>query len=295
MPTSSSFPSVAEAISRATGSPFRPTGSASIGGGCISRASRINGEDGRSFFLKQNDLDFLDYFEAEAEALLEIEATSTVRVPGVIAFGKTAQASFLALSYIEEGSPSPSSQRDLGRQLARLHQIRQPYFGWKRDNCIGATPQPNPPGENWPDFYRDHRLDHQFSLAKAKGQSFHGASDLMENLSAFFVGYSPSPSLLHGDLWGGNASSDQRGDPFVFDPASYYGDRETDLAFTHMFGGFSPAFHQAYEEVYPLDPGFKIRKILYNLYHELNHFNLFGGGYASSAQSSINQLLERLP
>ena len=291
----SSFSSVAKAISEATGSVFEPSGSSSIGGGCISRATRITGTDGRSFFLKQNDLDFHDFFEAEAEALKEIEATVTVTVPEVVAFGVTGQSSFLALSFMEEGADSPASQAELGTQLARLHKIEQAFFGWHRDNCIGATPQPNTRCDDWVPFYANHRLAHQFDLAQNKGQRFPGSSDLLENLSAFFADYSPPPALLHGDLWGGNASCDKRGTPFLYDPASYYGDRETDLAFTYMFGGFSNAFYQAYDSVYPLDPGFKIRKILYNLYHELNHYNLFGGGYASSAQSSIQQLLDHLP
>jgi fructosamine-3-kinase len=289
-----SFPSVAEAISKETGTPFVLADSSAIGGGCINQASRLTGKDGRTFFLKQNDLAFHDFFEAEAEALQEIEATATVTVPEVIAFGITGQSSFLVLSLMEEGSDSPVSQAELGTQLARLHKIEQPYFGWHRDNCIGATPQPNHRCEDWVSFYANHRLAHQFDLAQNKGQSFAGSSELLENLPAFFVDYSPKPALLHGDLWGGNASCDKRGTPFVYDPASYYGDRETDLAFTHMFGGFSNAFYQAYDAVYPLDPGFKIRKILYNLYHELNHFNLFGGGYASSAQSSVHQLLDHL-
>ena len=291
----SSFSSVAEAISKATGSSFVPSGSSDIRGGCINQASRIKGKDGRNFFLKQNGADFHNFFEAEAEALMEIEATSTVAVPEVIVFGLTGKSSFLVLSLMEEGPDSPSSQATLGTQLARLHSIEQPYFGWHRDNCIGATPQPNPRSEDWVSFYANHRLAHQFDLAQNKGQSFAGGSRLLENLPAFFSDYSPRPALLHGDLWGGNASCDKQGTPFVYDPASYYGDRETDVAFTHMFGGFSNAFYQAYEVVYPLDPGFKIRKILYNLYHELNHFNLFGGGYALSAQSSIRQLLSHLP
>ena len=118
---------------------------------------------------------------------------------------------------------------------------------------------------------------------------------LLKNLEFFFNGHSPHPSLLHGDLWGGNASCDTNGRPFIFDPASYYGDRETDLAFTYMFGGFTASFYDSYQKTFPLSPGFEVRKILYNLYHELNHFNLFGGGYASSAQSSVNQLIAKIP
>ena len=117
---------------------------------------------------------------------------------------------------------------------------------------------------------------------------------LLLNLEYFFESYNPKPSLLHGDLWGGNASQDSSGNPFIFDPATYYGDREADIAFTYMFGGFSSSFYQGYIKEFPLDEGFGMRKALYNLYHELNHFNLFGGGYASSAQSSINQLVAEL-
>lgn len=289
-----SFSSVAEAISKETGAPFVPAASSSVGGGCINQTSRLAGKDGRVFFLKENDLDFYDFFRAEAEALKEIGSTATVVVPEVIALGITGQSSFLVLSFIEQGPDSPSSQAELGRQLARLHKIEQPYFGWSQDNCIGATPQPNNRCDNWVSFYSEHRLEHQFGLARNKGQSFDGSSRLLECLPDFFVDYSPRPALLHGDLWGGNASCDKQGRPFFYDPASYYGDRETDLAFTHMFGGFSAPFYKAYEDVYPLDAGFGIRKILYNLYHELNHFNLFGGGYASSAQSSVHQLLDHL-
>lgn len=238
---------------------------------------------------------FYDFFEAEAEALREIQATSTVMVPEVIAFGTTGSSSFLVLSLIETGADSATSQTELGTQLARLHKIEQPFFGWHRDNCIGATPQPNPRSEDWASFYQKYRLGHQFNLAQKKGQSFPRSSELLKKLPVFFKSYSPRPALLHGDLWGGNAATDKKGSPFIYDPASYYGDRETDLAFTYMFGGFSNAFYKAYDSVYPLDPGFKIRKILYNLYHELNHYNLFGGGYASSAQSSIQQLLDHLP
>ena len=131
-------------------------------------------------------------------------------------------------------------------------------------------------------------------MAQSKGRSFDGAQKLLESIESFFTDYSPHPSLLHGDLWGGNASCDSSGVPFLYDPASYYGDREADLAFTYMFGGFSSSFYDAYNQEYPLNAGFPQRKTLYNLYHELNHFNLFGGGYASSAQSSIDQLLNQL-
>ena len=284
-----------KAISNATGHEFKSLEFSELSGGSISRSQRIKGTDGRTFFCKQNKLPFLPFFEAEATALAQIADTKTIRVPQVITFGKTADESFLILEFIEEGTSSAKGQEAMGKQLAFMHRTPQPYFGWVQDNCIGSTPQPNPEGQNWIDFYREYRLRHQFSLAAHKGQTFNKIHDLLSGLDFFFEDYTPLPSLLHGDLWGGNASHAQRGNPFIYDPASYYGDRETDIAFTYMFGGFGSTFYSSYNREFPLHHGFKSRKTLYNLYHELNHFNLFGGGYASSAQASINQLVSELP
>ena len=287
--------SIDRAISEKTAKAYQSKTRSSVIGGCINQASKIEGQDGRIYFLKQNNLKFLPFFEAEARALMEIEETGTIQVPQVIVFGETEGKSFLILEFMKQGSSSKAGQKQLGRELAQLHQVEKPFFGWDMDNCIGATPQPNPKSENWVDFYRTYRLIHQFELAKQKGKRFDQVETLLTGLDFFFADYIPTPSLLHGDLWGGNASYDAKGSPFIFDPATYYGDRETDLAFTYMFGGFSSDFYQAYQETYPLDSGFTERKILYNLYHELNHFNLFGGGYANSAQSSINTLVHHLP
>jgi len=282
---------IERAVARHTGSSFVNRDSALLGGGCINQASSITGECGRKYFLKKNAPSFLPFFQAEAQALEEIKATQTINTPEVIGHGTEDGQAFLILEFIAEGSSNPQSQSTLGRLLARMHKMTQTYFGWSVDNCIGATPQPNPRSQEWPTFYRDHRLAHQLTLAQRKGKSFDGADELLRMIPEFFSDYSPQPSLLHGDLWGGNASCDLEGTPFIFDPASYYGDREADLAFTYMFGGFSSAFYQAYEKEFPVDKGFQVRKTLYNLYHELNHYNLFGGGYASSAQSSIRSLL----
>ena len=287
--------SVEEAISHATGDKFELEKSSSLSGGSINRSQCIRGKDGREFFCKENDISFLPFFEAEARALKEISETHTINVPQVISVGRTDAESFLVLEFIKEGSSSSKSQELMGRQLACLHKIKQPFFGWVCDNCIGATPQPNPQSQNWIDFYREYRLEHQLKLVSQRGGFFDKTDELLNNLEFFFEGYKPCPSLLHGDLWGGNASQDTSGNPFIYDVASYYGDREADIAFTYMFGGFSSSFYKAYEKEYPLNPGFNVRKTLYNLYHELNHFNLFGGGYASSSQSSINQLVSLLP
>ena len=285
---------ICDAISQKTGRPFRLRKKNSLSGGCINQCFQLEGNDS-SFFLKQNRKSFLTFFEAEALALDEIKKTDSVRVPEVITFGTTDDSAFLVLEFIPEGLSNNEGQRKLGIQLATLHKIQKPYFGWQCDNCIGATPQPNPLTQDWISFYRNSRLVHQFNLAHQKSVFFDGEDALINNLEFFFHDYSPYPSLLHGDLWGGNTGYTSEGGPFIFDPASYYGDRESDLAFTYMFGGFNSSFYQGYEETFPLHKGFSIRKILYNLYHELNHFNLFGGGYADSAQSSINQLIQKLP
>jgi protein-ribulosamine 3-kinase len=289
------LPFILDSIAESSGKPLRFKNISPVSGGCINQCFKIEGVDSSCVFLKKNRKSFLPFFKAEAQALREIKATDTVQVPQVISFGESESSSFLVLEFLTEGRAARNGQYQLGEQLAQMHLHPKEYFGWEQDNCIGATPQPNPSSTDWISFYRDHRLHHQFNLAKKKGRTFDGKIDLLDNLEAFFVGYSPHPSVLHGDLWGGNTGYTQTGDPFIFDPATYYGDRETDLAFTYMFGGFDSSFYQGYEQVSPLHKGFQTRKILYNLYHELNHFNLFGGGYANSAQSSINQLLKIIP
>ena len=178
-----------------------------------------------------------------------------------------------------------------------MHQQPQAYFGWHIDNTIGSTPQHNDREHDWPTFWQQQRLAKQLTFAAnngAGGSLQKKGQKLLENLAVFFDGYTPIPSLLHGDLWSGNAAADEQGNPVMFDPASYYGDRETDIAMTELFGGFNTDFYSAYQAEYPLDSGYKVRKTLYNLYHILNHFNLFGGGYQSQAESMIDILLAEI-
>lgn len=281
---------ICKTIEKATEASAEFISASPLGGGCINDTRRLE-TTGGTFFIKLNRPDFLEAFQAESLALQEMADTQTIRVPQPICDGIADGGAFLVLEYIEMGSPSTESQTQAGKQLAALHQYSGKTFGWHCDNTIGATPQKNPFSNNWIDFYRYHRLGFQFDLAKRNGNPFRKADDLLNRLEDYFKDYTPEPSLLHGDLWGGNIGYDPGGEPVIFDPATYYGDRETDLAFTEMFGGFGPAFYRAYDEAWPRHSGHRIRKMLYNLYHYLNHHNLFGGGYAGTAQSMIDELL----
>ena len=286
---------IAASITQATGSDFVPRQpTSSIAGGCINQAFRLS--DGtRNYFVKTNQSDRLSMFEAEAAGLEEILHTATIRVPSPVACGESAGEAFLVLEYLEMNGRSSGAQ--LGRNLAGMHRHTAPQFGWKLDNTIGATHQPNPWSDRWIDFLRGQRLGYQLSLAAQNGyvgSLQRKGESLLANLHEFFAGYQPVPSLLHGDLWGGNAAALASGEPVIFDPAVYYGDREADLAMTELFGGFPADFYAAYREAWPLDAGYHVRKTLYNLYHVLNHANLFGDGYAKQAESMLDQLLAEI-
>jgi fructosamine-3-kinase len=283
-------------VKSATGSEFELQHARPLAGGDINSAYCLQGIN-QSYFVKLNRPEKADMFAAEAAGLSELAATHTVRIPTPIVHGKTSDHAFLVLEYIEFGSPSSVSQRQFGQQLALLHQQRQPYFGWHRDNTIGSTPQPNNQQTDWIEFWRSHRLQHQLRLAATKGYRGHlqsSGAQLCDKLAVFFDGYQPHPALVHGDLWGGNAATDAQGNPVMFDPACYYGDREADLAMTELFGGFGTDFYAAYKEAYPLDNGYSVRKTLYNLYHILNHLNLFGSGYLGQAETMILRLLSEI-
>lgn len=236
-------------------------------------------------------------FQAEAEGLAELSRAQAVRVPRVLAVSEHEGTAFLVLEWIDLRGTSAGSEAKLGEQLARQHRVTRDEFGWHRDNTIGSTPQTNRLTKDWVDFYRECRLQPQLALAKRNGAGadlIDGGHRLCEQLDRFFPGYAPTPSLLHGDLWGGNWGADASGQPVLFDPAVYFGDRETDLAMTRLFGGFGAQFHAAYQAAWPVDPGANTRITLYNLYHVLNHFNLFGGGYSRQALGMVQRLLAEL-
>lgn len=285
---------ISQAIDTATGRKFLLVREGAAGGGCINQSLSLTGQDGRRFFVKLNSAEKAEMFAAEADGLLELARTGAIRVPHPIAHGTTDGQAWLVLEYLALGGHG--SGAELGQRLAALHRVSRETFGWHRDNTIGATPQPNSPASDWVDFYREQRLGHQLHLAQCHGAGKRLLQDgerLMARLEAFFPGYSPAPSLLHGDLWGGNFAY-AGGEPVLFDPAVYFGDREADLAMTELFGGFPSDFYSAYGESWPLDRGYAVRRTLYNLYHVLNHFNLFGGGYGHQAEQMLGRLLAEI-
>ncbi len=287
-------PHLEATISRETGRPFRVASADSLPGGCIHDARCLAGTDGRRFFVKLNDRAHLSGFEAEAFALGRIAATGTLRVPSPIATCEAGDGAALILEFLPLQSAGKPDWNRLGRELARLHRCTGEAFGWPHDNWIGSSPQKNSPYPEWPEFYAACRLRPQMTWAREKGLRLLRAEALIEAVPRFFKDTHPLPSLLHGDLWSGNAAFLNDGTPVVFDPASYYGDRETDLAMTQMFGGFRPEFYNAYNAEWPLDEGYSRRRDLYLLYHVLNHYVLFGGGYGSQAEGMVERLLQSL-
>jgi protein-ribulosamine 3-kinase len=285
---------IAAALSRTLGTPIDERSKRAVSGGSVSQCWRYETARGPLFVKTGTAAAAL---EGEAAGLNALARTETVRVPGVVTCGATDEGAYLALEWITLGSPTKASEALLGEQLAWQHRQTSAQFGWERDNTIGATAQPNTWCEQWVTFLRERRLLHQLDLAASKGADA-GIVDrgrrLCELLDAFFSSYRPVPSLLHGDLWGGNWGTDDDGLPVIFDPAVYYGDREADIAMTRLFGGFGHAFYTTYQSTWPLDPAASTRSTLYNLYHVLNHFNLFGGDYLAKAAAMTDRLLAEL-
>jgi fructosamine-3-kinase len=285
-----------DALEAATGLRLRAAASPVGAGGGFASCQRWDSDSG-PVFVKVAPVARAAALEAEALGLRELAAAREIRVPAVLGHGTTGAHAFLALEWIEFGATRPGTEATLGRQLARTHRVTAAQYGWHRDNTIGATPQRNDWTADWAEFLRRHRLGFQLDLAERSGHGGHWLEQgrrLCERIEAFLAGHSPPPSLLHGDLWGGNWAADSAGAPVIFDPATYYGDREADLAMTYLFGGFGRAFYDAYESEWPLDHGAATRRDLYNLYHVLNHLNLFGGGYRAQAARMIERLLAEI-
>ena len=300
---------IAAHISETTGESFSIDNRRSVSGGCINKGYAINSST-RTYFAKINQASQVAMFEAEALGLQQMAQTQTIRVPQPICWGTEGNSAYIVLEWLDLGSGgSEIAWAEMGRKLAQMHKYIPPSppllrggekvnstllrggFGWDRNNAIGSTPQINNWTADWAEFWTEHRIGYQLQLARRRGGNFSQGETLLAAIPKLLEGYKPQPSLVHGDLWGGNASVTAAGEPVIFDPAAYWGDREVDIAMTELFGGFSAAFYRGYNEVWLLDSGYEKRKILYNLYHILNHFNLFGGSYESQANQMMNRIL----
>lgn len=286
--------SIQNGLSNVLGKPVDVDWVRNLHGGDINQAALIRGGN-TDWFLKYHRNAAMEMFTAEAQALEEIARHDCIRVPSPIVYGNDGDTTWLVLEYLELTSKGPSSL--LGEQLAALHQVSADCHGWERDNFIGSTPQFNSRHDDWADFWRNCRMKPQFEMAKnnVQGGRLAGLGEqLLEATDKLLDGHKPAASLVHGDLWGGNKAFTTAGEPVIFDPAIYYGDRETDIAMTELFGGFGREFYSAYEAHLPLPDGYPLRRELYNLYHVLNHFNLFGGAYLSRCEHIINRLLSEV-
>lgn len=272
------------AIAAAIGATLRA--SRAVGGGCIHSARCLDLTDGRRLFVKLAGGRKADLLVAEARGLAVL--APHIRVPAVIGQGTVGDGSrWLGLEWLDLQPPGIAAWTDLGRQLAALHAVGSNRHGLDHDNFIGATPQSNTPSASWLEFYLERRLRPQLHLARSHGHDL-PESAILALAEDILTCHEPVPALLHGDLWSGNAAALPGGTAVVFDPAPYHGDPETDLAMLELFGGPLPdAFLRGYG---PSAPDRARRRPLYDLYHALNHLNLFGAGYASMVRRCIDDL-----
>ncbi len=286
-------PGVLADIRGKTGLMLDPDSTRQVSGGSINRCYQIRDSGNEQYFIKLNHSRCHDMFEAECDGLQELDNAAAIRVPGPITCGISGPDAYLLLEYLPLGAADGASAGQLGTALAKQHQHTRKQFGWHRDNTIGSTPQSNQLTDNWCDFFSRQRLGYQLGLAQQNGYGDKlqdQGHTLLERLPAYFENHHPEASLLHGDLWGGNWGATTSHQAVAFDPAVYYGDRETDIAMTRLFGGFGPEFYRAYDDAYPLAAGFEQRQELYNLYHVLNHLNLFGESYLQQSVNMISRL-----
>ena len=267
--------------------------SQSVSGGSINRAAKVTLSDGKTCFLKWNTTADTRMFAVEEKGLELLKAADTsLRVPEVFATGKTENGTgFLLEEFISEGQSQPDSAEDFGKALAAMHQHHKDRYGLDHNNYIGKLPQSNSWHENWVDFFVEERMQPQLKMATDAGKLGSNTVAHFESMYKQLDSIFPdeAPSLLHGDLWGGNYFFDESGKATIYDPAVYYGHREIELAFTHLFGGFPGSFYDSYEKSYPLESGFSQRKDVYNLYPLLVHTNLFGGSYARQVEGIIKR------
>ena len=250
------------------------------------------------FFVKASTDRHASMLDAEADGLRALRSTNAIRVPQVVAELTVGGVSILVLEGLEFARARDGAE--LGRALAGLHRAtpqrgpNEERFGWSRDNFIGGTAQHNEWSDDWCTFWREQRLAPQMALAARHafdGEFMRNGERLLGKLASLLRNHDPGPSLLHGDLWSGNAGTLLSGEAVIFDPATYVGDREADIAMTELFGGFGADFYAAYGEEWPLSSDYAVHRDVYNLYHVLNHLNLFGRGYLAQVERMVEQLL----
>jgi Fructosamine-3-kinase len=244
-------------------------------------------------YLKYNSSAFTDFLTKEAQgldALRRLAPAGDVSVVEVFAVDEHC----LKMTRVESVQPQVKHWKSLARGLATIHEYRQPWYGFYNDNYIGQSPQINSKAESWGEFFIENRLRFQVDkIASATIRKHFSAvlANVEVRLATFLNETCSHPSLIHGDLWFGNVLFSGSEHAWLIDPAVYYGDSEADLAMTEMFGGFSSCFYQSYNALRPLSPEYGIKKEIYNLYHSLNHLNLFGEGYLAGCESGMNALL----
>lgn len=247
--------------------------------------------DGKQrFFVKTNEKSHFSNFEAEREGLEHLNDTKLFKVPKVICSGVVSDHSFLVLEHIAMTQGDDQSWFHFGQTLAELHKTHsQKMYGWQEDNFIGLTPQSNLWQKKWSCFFAEQRIGFMLQLLSEKGHTLANIDTVVESIKSLLAGHNPTSSMLHGDLWQGNAGF-YKNQPVLFDPAFHFGDRETDLAMTELFGRFPQRFYQGYADVWPLEADYEYRKPIYQLYHVLNHAVLFGGHYIDSAKITLKNL-----
>lgn len=263
-------------------------------GGCINNSRIVSLKDGREFFIKTHSQakSFPGFFKTEFKALQLLAEPDVIHVPKPIAYDDD----FIVMEVFKEGAKADDWQEQMGRRLAQLHKATQnAQYGFEENNYIGTTKQINNWSDSWLNFWREQRLGYQLKLFSEKTDQndplLKTGQQLLNKLDSLIGNITEPAVLLHGDLWSGNATANEKGEPVIFDPASYYGHREVEIGMMRMFGGFNAHCEAAYAEVWPLEQGAEKRITLYRLYHELNHLNLFGSGYYQSCLTSINELI----
>jgi protein-ribulosamine 3-kinase len=287
---------VERALEEWTGHPATVRRAGGVAGGCISPTARIETDSGDSFFVKYGAPGLpAGLLEAEATGLRALASADAVRVPQVVGVGGEGSSAWLLLEWLEPGHARDRTWADLGRDLAALHQHRAARFGAETANFIGSLPQRNTPADDWAAFWRARRLEPQLQAAVRAGLLDHRDRARFDRLfdhlhDSLAPAREDGPSLLHGDLWNGNVHPMADGRAALIDPSAYHGHREVDLAMADLFGGFPPAFRSAYEEVWPLAPGYEARRrAIYQLYYLLVHVNLFGRSYVGRTRGVLGE------